>query len=225
MGPQELRDAVYGGANAAAPQLAGGPSMEQAGNTGDAVVNAAYKTRFDAPVAQAISNAAVNQSQTNLEEAKKAQAAAEAAKEAMTDPKKYQMIPRSDGGYGFYDPSGKEISAQDYARVQGTSVAKVLSDSENPIDKGFINDYKNLQDYMTAWQNNDRKKIEAIQSQQPELKKIRDPQSLIQRFMRAYPTVYGLKGKGQDYGSAFIPSAGASDGTDYGVTGGGGIGG
>ena len=163
--------------------------MEQAGNTGDAVVNAAYKTRFDAPVAQAISNAAVNQSQTNLEEAKKAQAAAEAAKEAMTDPKKYQMIPRSDGGYGFYDPSGKEISAQDYARVQGTSVAKVLSDSENPIDKGFINDYKNLQDYMTAWQNNDRKKIEAIQSQQPELKKIRDPQSLIQRFMRAYPTV------------------------------------
>lgn len=224
MGPQELRDAVYGGANAAAPQLAGGPSNVQAGNTGDAVVNAAYQHQYSAPIAQAQSSAMVNESEMRLKEAEAAAAAEEKRKADMEDPKKYQMKPRPDGGFGFYDPAGNEISAHDFARVQGTSVAKILADSENPVDKGFLNDYKNLQNYMTAWQNGDKKKIEKIQSQQPELKKIKDPRQLIERFQRAYPTVYGRKGKGQDYRSSFIPSAGAED-DSWGVGGGGGTGG
>lgn len=223
MGPQELRDAVYGGANAAAPQLAGGPSNVQAGNTGDAVTNAAFAHQYSAPIAHAASNAAVNQSEINVEEAKKAAAAEEQRKADMEDPKKYQMKPRKDGGYGFYDPAGNEISAHDFARVQGISVAKLLADSENPVDKGFLNDYKNLQDYMTAWQNNDTKRIQKIQDQQPELKKIKDPRQLLERFMQAYPTVYGRKGKGQDYRSSFIPSAGAEE--DWTTNSGGGIGG
>ena len=223
MGPQELRDAVYGGANAAAPELAGGPSNVQFGNTGDAVVNAAYERQCSAPIAASRASALVNESEIRLKEAEAAAAAEEKRKADMEDPKKYQMKPRPDGGYGFYDPAGNEISAHDFARVQGTSVAKVLADSENPIDKGFLNDYKNLQDYMTAWQNNDTEKIKTIREKQPALKKITDPRQLLERFMQAYPTVYGRKGKGQNYGSSFIPASGSSN-TDWNLNGGGGPG-
>jgi len=220
MDPQQLKNAVYGGANAALPPA---PNA-QPGNTGDAVVNAAYAHKYSAPIAAAQSNAMVNESQMRVDEAKKAAAAAEQAKQDLMDPKKYQMIPKSDGGYGFFDPSGNEISAHDYARVLGTTVDKVLANSENPIDIGFKNDYKNLRDYMTAWQNKDTKKIDAIQAAQPALKNIKDPQELIRRFYQAYPTVYGQGGfggagtAGQKVGTAMIPSAN-SDSTDggYGV--------
>ncbi len=226
MDGEDLKDAVYGGANAklAIPN-------EHAGNTGDAVVNAAYAHQYSAPINQGLANAHVNESAVAVEEAKKAAAAAEQAKKDAEDPSKYQRIPRSDGGFGFYDPSGKEITAHDYARVIGSTVDQVLGDSENPIDRGFLQDYKNLQDYMTAWQNNDRKKIDEIQKQSPELKKITSPADLIKRFYQAYPTVYGKGGfggahtAGQRLGTNFVPAYQGSDQQDYGVGNSGQIGG
>ncbi|CAB4176082.1 hypothetical protein UFOVP1522_16 [uncultured Caudovirales phage] len=223
MDPQALKDAVYGGANAALPA--------QVSGTTDPAVASSFSARYAAPVAHAVSNAAVNQSQMQVEEAKKAAAAAKQAQQDMLDPRKYQQIAKSDGGYGFFDPTGKEISAHDYARVVGASVDKVLADSENPIDKQYINDYRNFNEYMTAWQNGDTKKVEAIQSQTPELKNIKSPQELAHRFMQAYPTVYGIGGfkgpgtAGQPNNTNFIPYAGQQNSAgDYGISTPGGIG-
>lgn len=220
MDQEQLRQAVYGAKDITAA------------NVGDPVIDNAYASRVRAPVVHAASVALANQSAMNLEEAKKAAAAAEKQKAALSDPRNFQKIPKSDGGFAFYDPAGKEISAHDYALVTGQPVSKVLADSENPIDVAFNNDYNNLQKYMQAWQNGDRKAIDSIQKQSPELAKISNPQDLIKRFYQAYPTVYGLGGfngagtAGQPNGTSFIPSASAGQSNDtYTPDFGGGIGG
>lgn len=220
---QQLRDAVYGAQNAALPDASLGAGQPE--------VDRAYTTRFQAPVIHAASNALVNQSQMNLDEQKKQAAAAEQRAKDLADPKNYQKIPRSDGGFGFYDPSGKEISAHDYALIVGTTVDKVLADSQNPIDLSFREDYNNLRDYMTAVQNNDKKAIDAIQNANPSLKDIKDPHELMNKFMQAYPTVFnrggfnGAGSAGQPVGSSYIPNAKAQESNNsYSGGGGGGIG-
>lgn len=220
MDQEQLRQAVYGAKNIGT------------GAGADPVVDAAYAHRFSAPVVHAASSALVNQSAANLQAQKEAAAAAEKQKAALSDPKNFQKIPKSDGGFAFYDPAGKEISAHDYALVTGQPVSKVLADSENPIDVAFNNDYNNLQKYMQAWQNGDKKTIDSIQKQSPELAKISNPQDLIKRFYQAYPTVYGLGGfngagtAGQPNGTSFIPNASAGQSNDtYTPDFGGGIGG
>lgn len=208
MDQEQLRKAVYGAKDIGAP------------TGGDPVVNQAMAHRFSAPVVNAASNALANQSAMNLQAQKDAAAAAEKQKAALSDPKNYQKIPKADGGFAFFDPSGKEISAHDYALVTGQPVSKVLADSENPIDMAFTNDYNNLQKYMQAWQNGDKKTIDSIQKQSPALAKITNPQDLIKRFYQAYPTVYGLGGfngpgtAGQPNGTSFIPNASAGQSND-----------
>lgn len=205
---QQLRDAVYGAQNITAP-------TDASALAGQPEVAAAFKTRFQAPVIQAAATGLVNQSQENLQEqADAAKAAAQAAKDAQ-DPSKFQRIPKSDGGYAFYDPTGKEISAQDYALATSQGLDKVLANSQNPIDINFQNDYNNLKTYLTAWQNNDKKTIDAIQKASPALAKIKNPQQLINQFMTAYPTIFaqgGFQGPGtagEPTGSSFIPNASA----------------
>jgi hypothetical protein len=79
-----------------------------------------------------------------------------AEQKAKQDKKNYQKVKKADGGYAFYDPDGKEISASDYANATGTKPSEVLADSENPIDIGYRDDYNNLQDYIHAKINSQR---------------------------------------------------------------------
>lgn len=213
----DLRAAVYGAKDIGA-------------NTGDAAVDSAYRAEYAAPIASGAITGASQMAQTAIAEQEKAAAAARAAEEAKTDPKNFQRLPKSDGGFAFFDPTGKEISAHDYARATNTSVASVLADSENPIDISFVNDYRNLQDYMEAWQNNDTKKIEAIRSQSEELKKIDSPHELMRRFYQAYPTVYGQGGfrgprtAGQKVGTSFVPRYQSDEAGGYNISSDNGIG-
>lgn len=126
----------------------------------------------------------------------------------LNDPSKYQQIPKDDGGYTFLDPDGNEISAFTYSRVVNKSPDKILSDSQNPIDQGFVNDYKNLQDFMTAVRNNDTEAVDAALKANPELEKFKkDLPGLIQRFKEHYPTVFGGTQNGnQSVNSSYIPS-------------------
>lgn len=137
-----------------------------------------------------------------------ARAVAQKAAQDANDPSKYQQIPKKDGGYTFLDPSGKEISAWAFARITGKSPDQILSKSENPIDQGFINDYKNLQGFLTAVRNNDTKTIDSAYKANPGLKNFqKDIPSLIQQFQKHYPTVFGLQGSGhQSVASSYIPA-------------------
>lgn len=145
---------------------------------------------------------------------KAAAAASLANQKAMLDPSKYQQVPLSDGGYKFLAPNGQEISAAQFSQITGQSPDKVLSQSQNPIDIGFVNDYKNLQSYInsklnsknddTAAQN--AQQIEAIvkKTQGVDLSKM-NIQDVIDRFKQAYPTVFGGNQPGVQAGQTFIP--------------------
>jgi hypothetical protein len=72
-----------------------------------------------------------------------------AATKAAAKPKK---VPKSDGGFDFFDANGAPISAYDYARIEGTDIASVLGDSMNPDDQALIADYAGLKDFWDASQ-------------------------------------------------------------------------
>ena len=81
----------------------------------------------------------------NQEAARAAASAAASAKlAALQDPSKYKQVQKPDGGYAFYDPLGNEISAAQFAAINNTTPAKVLADSQNPIDIAYHQDFNNL---------------------------------------------------------------------------------
>lgn len=178
-----------------------------------------YQSSFQLPQSSGAASALAGQSQ----EAVTAQKA----------PKKsdYKKVKREDGGFGFYDPNGNEISAQDYAVAIGAKPSEVLTDSENPIDIGYLEDYRNLQEYMEAKFNSKSNEKLAKKAKQIEesVKKsfnvdisTMNPSALIDRFKQQYPTVYGSKGRGVPVGQTFI-SRYDDDAVDY-ASGGGSIG-
>lgn len=111
------------------------------------------------------------------------------------DPSKYQKVRKTDGGFQFLDPSGKEIDVNTYAQRTGQRRAEVLKDSENPIDQEYINDYNNMNDLAQAFYNNDTATIQAYQAANPGLKN-RTPQDLMSELIRKYPHIYGRGGTG-----------------------------
>lgn len=117
----------------------------------------------------------------------------------------YKRAPRADGGFGFTDPDGNEISAYQYARATGKDTSQVLSDSNNPIDAQYIRDYSNLQDFMDASLGGNKEAVSEYYKHNPQLKNL-SPGDVIKKFQQAYPTVYGMKQPGQQVGRTFIPN-------------------
>lgn len=165
---------------------------------------------FKLPLSSAASQAAVGQAGVIDKQAELARQQELERLKDKAEGKGYRREPRQDGGFGFYDPDGNEISAYEYARATGTTVYKALSDSDNPIDKQFAEDYQNLQDYMNARVNNDVESIQAIEERVRKDTGIdlsqEDIRTVMERFKRAYPTVYGFKQAGQRQGRTFIPN-------------------
>lgn len=139
----------------------------------------------------------------------------------------YTKSPKKDGGFGFFDAKGNEISAYDYARATGKSAYEVLKDSDNPIDSQYMRDYENLQDFFDASMSGDKEKINAYYKENPSLKGLK-PADVLSRFRKAYPTVYGAHQQGQRLGQTYIPnlsviknrlSSGGSFAEDFGTGG------
>jgi hypothetical protein len=207
-----LRDAVLGATNIQAPASPIGAFPELA---------QMYQSSFQLPQSGGAAGILTAQADTAVAQQK------EAAKK-----KNYQRVKKKDGGFAFFDPDGNEVSAYDYANALDKNPSEVLADSENPIDLGYQQDYKNLQDYINSKLNakfdeKSRTKAEKIEQQ------IRDnygidvnkmkPEELIERFKQAYPTVYGRKNTGVQAGQTLIPKIPTSEEID--LTGGGSIGG
>lgn len=192
----QLRDAVMGAQNIQAPaSTLGASSAPELANM--------YRSSFQLP----LSNAGTQAQAANTKVTVANQEATRKAKEDLSDPDKYQKIKKADGGFEFIAPDGTKISAYDYANILGKKPADVLKDSENPIDIGYQQDYKNLQDYMNAWVNGDKEAVSAFQNENPSLKKIKDVKELVDYFKTAYPTVYNWSGPaGVKAGKTIIPN-------------------
>lgn len=159
-----------------------------------------YQSSFQLPLSNAQTGAQAQQDQVTVENAKKAQAEAEARSRAFSDPSKYTVVQRPDGGYGFYGPDGKEVTAAQYAAVAGKLPTDILKDSQNPIDQQYIQDSKNLSAYYKAKAQSKYDKGQAAIAKQIEtqvknaygLDLAKTPhQQVLQAFYSNYPTVYG----------------------------------
>lgn len=113
-----------------------------------------YSSSFSSPVSNAKTDAQYSQDQVTVENQRKAQAAAEAAAraraDAYSDPSKYTVNQRDDGGFGFYDPEGKEITAAQYAANTHQKLTDILKESQNPIDIRYVQDQQNFTKYLQA---------------------------------------------------------------------------
>lgn len=109
------------------------------------------------------------------------------------DPKNFRKVQKEDGGYDFFDGAGHKISIQQYAQATGQRPTKILSDSENSLDRQYLADYKNLNELLNATAQNDTKKLESMYKENPGLKDSIQglkPDDLIRQFRQAYPNIY-----------------------------------
>lgn len=165
-----------------------------------------YATNFSSPISDANTSAQANQDQVTVENAKRAEAAAKEAAAAFADKNKYTIQQRQDGGFGFYGPDGKEVSAAQYANNTGQKLTDVLKDSQNPIDIRYVQDQQNLTKYLQAKANSKFDKGQAKiagQIEQDVHKSFgihlgqQNPQQLIQMMQANYPTIYGANQNNQ----------------------------
>lgn len=174
-----------------------------------------YQSSFQLPQSSGGASALTNIAQQQVAEAKAQQAAAEKAAQDAKDPSKYQRVQKQDGGYAFFDPTGKEISASQYAQILGVSPDRVLADSNNPIDLAFQQDYKSLQQYFQDKINSKFDQTAADRAAQTE-KAVKDAYGIdlakqnhadvVNTFMQSYPTVFGLTTTGKQGTNALLPS-------------------
>lgn len=135
------------------------------------------------------------------EEEKRRQAAAkeqEASASIMNDPSKFQRLRKDDGGFAFFDPAGKEIDIDTYAKKTGARRVDILKDSENPIDQQFIRDFDMTDQVSQAIYQNDIETLQALADDNPEVfKSGATQQGIMEELMRKYPHIYG-RGRYED---------------------------
>ena len=110
------------------------------------------------------------------------------------DPSKYQRLRKDDGGYAFFDPTGKEIDIDTYAKRTGIRRVDVLKDSENPIDQQFIYDYDQMNKLNQAIWSGDTASIQEYKAIFPDLFSNGDPtpEQINKRLLERYPHMFGM---------------------------------
>lgn len=184
MDPQALAQAVTG-AQYYQPQTALPTSPE---------VQAAFSPAFGAQ--QARGDIQSQEYNLNVTEANRKEALRQQAQrlQDQTDPSKYQVVRKDDGGYDFFDPEGNQIDIATYAQRTGLKPADIIKDSENPIDRQYYNDYNNLQKFIDAIVSKDRDTVEQFTATDPNLKSYVDKpggvDELIRKFRESYRRYY-----------------------------------
>ena len=138
---------------------------------------------------------------------KEADEADEAARQAQMrqlsdklDPSKYRRVRSADGGFEFFDPSGKKINIDQYAQITGQRLVDVLKDSENPTDLEYVNDWSNMNTLMQAVYNGDAATATSFLDQNPSLKGV-SPQNYGLELVKKYPHLYRAGSYGQTVGN------------------------
>lgn len=132
-------------------------------------------------------------SQMAEDEEKRRQAALKAAQDRI-DPSKYQRIRKNDGGFAFYDPSGKEIDIDTFSKATGSRRSDILKDSDNPLDQQFLDDYAKMNEVNQAIWRNDSTAILGYQLAFPELFKNGNPtpEQVNRLLLEKYPHIFGM---------------------------------
>lgn len=183
-----------------------------------------YATNFSTPISEAQTSAQANQDQVSVENAKRAAAESQARAAAFADKNKYTVQERPDGGFGFYGPDGKEVTAAQYANNTGQKLTEVLKDSRNPIDVRYVQDQQNLTKYLQAKASSGYDKGQSAIAKQIEndVQKAyginlgqTNPGQIIQAMQQNYPTIYGPnQGSAPGFSGAntFLPGTGTAIG-------------
>lgn len=150
----------------------------------------------------------------------------------MTDPGKYQKVKKEDGGFDFIDPEGNQVDIATLSQRTGTKALDWIKDSENPIDIQYLNDYSNLQDFMSAVLSKDKKKIDSFTSTDKNLQRYTKGRGgvdqLLRDFKKSYQRYYTPRSvNAQAWGKApsrvVVPTAQPGKSKGYGLDDGGGI--
>lgn len=177
------------------------------------------RASFIKPVSDFGSKAGAAVAGIRADEEEKARERAEAAQREAMDPDKYQKVRKADGGFAFFDPSGKEIDINTYASKTGKRRADIVADSENPIDLQYIAEYSQMQEFANALYSGDSETKQAYIEQNKGLEK-KKPEELMKMLIDKYPHMYGtgkydqtLKNRNKKIfqnDPAYIPGMGAS---------------
>lgn len=180
----QLKDAVLGATQQGSPGSPLGNFPELA---------KLYESSFQLPLSNAATQVQAANTGVTVANQKAAEEAAIRAESQRiqdeSDPKKYQVVRKEDGGFDFFDPSGNQIDIATYTQKTGQRTIDVIKDSENPIDIQYVNDYQNLQDYVGALQNGDREKLDAIRQASPELSKY-DGKGGVDKLIKDFKNYY-----------------------------------
>ncbi len=153
----------------------------------------------------------------------------EAARQAKMDSLKRQADPgnstrqrKTDGGFAFFDPSGKEIDINTFSQRTGKSRSEILSDSENPVDLAYIDDFKRMREAMQVMYGGDEQEKAAFLESNPELRG-RRVQDFATDLLNKYPHIYGRGGNGAQAYQKTLGNQGRQifRTPSYGATGGG----
>jgi hypothetical protein len=135
----------------------------------------------------------VEQQRAAAAAAARAAALAKQKAEDLSDPKKYRQVKKADGGFDWFDPEGNQVDIATLTQRTQTKPADWLSDSENPVDIQYLEDNKNLNDYIKAKLSKNQKKIQAYEEAQPDLAQYQGQggaHDLISRFQKTYERYY-----------------------------------
>lgn len=206
----ELRDAVLGAGAIQSPTSPLGSFPELA---------RLYQSSFQLPQSSGASGVLAQNTGDVLDEQKRqAAAASSGGGGGGSGGGKYEKYSKPDGGYGFRDPSGNEISVSEYAAATEKDRAEVLKGSKNPIDKAFMKDWRQLDQYIKDKTNakNDSKARSRAQAVETQVRKLygiklheQTPDSVVNTFMQAYPTIFG---KGSTYSEGVTSGFGNTTG-------------
>ena len=215
-----LRDAVLGAGNITAP-------ASPLGASNGAELGALYSSTFQLPQSSGAASAGANIADQQVAAQKAAAAAAKAKEIDLADPSKYRKVKKADGGFDFYSPDGKQIDIATLTKLTQTKAADWLDDSENPIDIQYLEDHKNLNEYIAAKLGGDKEKASQFEEARAELADYQGQggaDRLISDFKKHYQRFYVPRSQdqsawGQRPGGTFVPRS--ADPLDLG----GGIGG
>lgn len=172
-------------------------------NSGNIAQNYARTGSFDASPAQITGNQAQSQAtidnikQQNAQNVAKVQA--QKAQDA-SDPSKAQMtlLPNNQG-YAFYNGAGQRININDFSLLTGKTPAQILSNSPNPEDQKFVEDYSTLQAFTNAWVNGDKKTLSQLRAADPQkynsiISTYKSPADMVKAFTQHWSDYYGTQG-------------------------------
>lgn len=113
----------------------------------------------------------------------------------LQDPSKYYRTQSKNGGWQFYAPNGKQISATSYATVKGQHVTDALKGSQSTTDQQFLQDYKEVQNLGVAMQQGGTA-LQAYLKKNPDIQKQLKTNNLstysdvVKNFRSAYPQYF-----------------------------------